>query len=62
MHGLGAWCRRALTDRSIGPQDLGLRAEVGQQPLLEVRVVTLASNTRNCCWACINFSLHLRQF
>ena len=62
MHGLGGLLQRALTGRSIGPQPLGLRAEVGQPPLLDVRIVTLGLQHAELLPGVRQFLLHLRQF
>ena len=56
VYGLGDLVQGTVIGRSIGPQSLGLRAEVGQPPPLDVRIVTLglqhaellSSDTKNC--------------
>ena len=62
VHGLGGLLQRTVIGRLIGPQYLGLRTEVGQEPLLNGRVVTLGLQHAELLLGVRQFLLHLRQF
>ena len=62
MHGLGGLLQRTLIGRLIGPQHLGLRTEVGQESLLNVRIVTLGFYYAELLLSVGQFLLDLRQF
>ena len=51
-----------MIGRLIGPQDLGLRTEVGQQPLLNVGIVTLGLQHAELLLGMRHFLLDRRQF
>ena len=61
MHGLRGLVQRVVIGRLIGPQALSLRTEVGQEPLLNVRVVTLGLQHAELL-GMRQLLLHLRQF
>ncbi len=62
VYGLGGLLQGTVIGRSIGPQSLGLRAEVGQPPLLDVRVVTLGLQHAQLLPGVGQFLFDLRQF
>ena len=62
MHGLRGLVQRTLIGRLVGPQDLGLRAEVGEPPPLDVRVVPLGLQHAELLPGVGQFLFDLRQF
>ena len=62
MHRLRGLLQRTLIGRLIGPERRGLRTEVGQEPPLDVRVVTLALQHAELLLGVRQFLLDRRQF